>query len=503
MIQGTASDVGKSTLVAALCRLLVQDGYRVAPFKAQNMSLNAAVTPDGSEIGRAQFAQAEAARVAPTADMNPILLKPTSDTRSQIVVLGRAIAVDEARAYYARRPELWPVVAASLDRLRAAHDVVVIEGAGSPAEINLAAHDIVNMRIARHAESPVLLVGDIERGGVFAALYGTTMLLPPDERRLVRGYVINKFRGDVTLLDPGFAMLQDRTGVPTLGVLPWLNDVGIADEDSLALPRYRAASAKRTSGGLDVAVIQYPHIANFDDFDSLRRMEDVALRFVTERASLGRPALIILPGSKSTIADLDWLRATGLSDAVVSERRAGTPVVGMCGGYQMLGLTISDLNHAESDKTEVAGLGLLPVRTTFANEKRTEQVEATVLDARGFLAGCADRRIAAYEIHMGVTNVPHSTAFAFALNARGEMSHDGMIDADGLTMGCYLHGLFHDHVVRHAVLAHAARLRGVDAPSPRPVGSEDAYDALASLVRVRLNMAAIRDIIGLPSVAHV
>ena len=276
MVQGTASHAGKSTLVAALCRIFAQDGYRVAPFKAQNMSLNAAVTPDGGEIGRAQYTQALAARAVPSVDMNPILLKPTDDHRSQIVVRGRATTVDRAADYYTRAASLWPIVTESLDRLRAAHDIVVIEGAGSPAEINLARHEIVNMRVARYANAPVLLVGDIERGGVFAALYGTVMLLPPEERALIRGFVINKFRGDAAILGSGFDILAAKTGIPTLGVLPYLTDLDLPEEDSLGLP----ASHDDAIPIVDVAAIRYPHVSNFDDLDPLRREPGVRVRWV-------------------------------------------------------------------------------------------------------------------------------------------------------------------------------------------------------------------------------
>jgi adenosylcobyric acid synthase len=499
MIQGTASDVGKSTLVTALCRMFANDGYRVAPFKAQNMSLNAAVTTDGREIGRAQFAQAEAARIPASADMNPILLKPTDDRQSQVVVLGRVLAEEEARDYYERRDMLWPIVTGCLDRLRAANDIVVVEGAGSPAEINLASRDIVNMRVARYAQAPVVLVGDIERGGVFAALYGTTMLLEPDERRLVRGYVINKFRGDDALLAPGPAMLEARTGIPTIGVLPWLHDVGVADEDSLALPRYRAATRSIAPGDLDVAVIEYPYIANFDDLDPLRRTPGVSIRFVTTRAAFGNPALIILPGSKSTVADLHWLRATGLADDIVAARRAGTPVIGICGGFQMLGRALLDPDRVESSTSRAEGLGLLPATTTFEAEKRTEQVHGVVGDRRGLLANAGDAPVSAYEIHMGQTIVDDPHRAAFTVSTAAGPRPDGVLDADGLTLGCYLHGLFHNEAVRDAVLAAAAAAHGLRYSPTATRATCDAYDELATLVRERLDIAAIRRWLELPA----
>jgi adenosylcobyric acid synthase len=331
MVQGTSSHAGKSTLVAALCRLFARAGWRVAPFKAQNMSNNAAVTDDGRELGRAQAVQAMAAGVASHVDMNPVLLKPQGDRTSQVVVLGRPWVTTDARAYYAREAELWPVVTGALDRLRVAHDLVVIEGAGSPAEINLAQYDIVNMRVARHAGAPVLLVGDIDRGGVFASLYGTVALLAPEERALVRGFVINKFRGDPSLLTPGFAMLEERTGVPTLGVLPYLDLAGLPAEDGLELDAHGriAGGADDVDAVLDVAVLRLPRIANLDEFQPLARAPGVRLRFVRDPAALGTPDLVIVPGTKATIADLAWVRERGLDAALRARRDAGTPVLGI------------------------------------------------------------------------------------------------------------------------------------------------------------------------------
>ena len=353
MIQGTASSAGKSLLVAALCRIFHQDGVRVAPFKAQNMALNSFVTREGHEMGRAQVVQAQAAGLEPHVDMNPILLKPEQDARSQVVVMGKPWAALAAGEYYRRKGELWSVVTAALDRLRERYDLVVIEGAGSPAEINLRESDIVNMAVARYARAPVLLVGDIDRGGVFAALVGTMVLLEEGERRLIKGFVINKFRGDVTLLHDGLTMLEERTGVPVLGVVPFIRDLQIAEEDSVALDGVSQAGDRGQGTGekgqgisdkVDIAVIRLPRISNFDDFDALALEEGVQVRFVDDPDRLGHPQAVILPGTKSTIADLLWLRRVGLARAICALAENGIPVVGICGGYQMLGRTISDPN---------------------------------------------------------------------------------------------------------------------------------------------------------------
>jgi len=378
MVQGTGSSAGKSLLVAGLCRLFRREGYRVAPFKAQNMALNSAATLDGREIGRAQAVQAEAAGIDPTVEMNPILLKPEEDSRCQVVVLGTPRETLRARDYYRRKGELWEAVTSSLASLRERYDLVLIEGAGSPAEVNLRDNDIVNMRVALHAEAPVLLVGDIDRGGVFASLVGTLDLLQPRERALVKGLVINKFRGDVSLLEPGLRFVEERSGVHVLGVVPYLRDLLISDEDSVVLEGVRPGS-----GLLDVAVLRLPRIANFDDFDLLEAEPAVGLRYVADPLKLGRPDLLIIPGSKSTVADLDFLRESGLARAVLALVGSGTPVLGICGGYQMLGNRILDPEGVESGQVETAGLGLLPATTTFAAGKRTTRVAARVLAGDG------------------------------------------------------------------------------------------------------------------------
>lgn len=490
MIQGTASHAGKSTLAAAFCRLFADEGLRVAPFKAQNMSLNAAVTVDGGEIGRAQYTQALAARTVPTVHMNPILLKPADTKRSQVVVLGRVTDTLGVRDYYARRETLWKVVTNSLDMLRAEFDVVIIEGAGSPAEINLAQYDLVNMRVARHADAPVLLVGDIERGGVFASLYGTVMLLPEDDRRRIVGFAINKFRGDPTLLDPGFATLLRETGIPTLGVLPWI-DVALPEEDSLGIP----APAPACDAVVDIAVIRLPHVANFDDFTPLAREPGVHIRYVSSRADFGTPDLVILPGTKSTMADLAWLRAQLLDEALLAHRANGRPVLGVCGGFQMLGRALRDPEGVESDCVHMAGLALLDVETSFADTKVARAVRATVAPGRSWLDVAADVPFGGYEIHMGrTTSATHAALRVTALDDAGPHD-DGALDDHGLTMGTYVHGVFAEPAFRRAMLARLAARKGVHLSAAAE--DDDPFDVVADLVRSHLDLQPIRRAMGI------
>jgi adenosylcobyric acid synthase len=497
MIQGTASDVGKSVLVTALCRIFAQDGLRVAPFKAQNMALNAAVTIDGGEIGRSQATQARAAGIEPTVDMNPILLKPEAGMRSQVIVRGKVWRTLAWREYYEQRGVLLDTIAGSLATLRAAHDLVLIEGAGSPAEINLKRGDIVNMRVAALADAPVLLAGDIDRGGVFAALLGTLELLEPDERARVRGLLINKFRGDVGLLRPGLDFIAARVGVPVLGVIPHLPRLGLAEEDSVALDRRPAATPSPQL--LDIAVIHLPHISNFDDFDPLAAEEGVRVRFVRERAELGTPDLLILPGTKSTIADLGELRVRGLDAAIVALARGGTPTIGICGGYQLLGETIEDPHRVESDEAAMGGLALLPLRTIFAREKTTDRARGTVAAAHGLLTGARGLPVGGYEIHMGRTvgALPPALRLTERQGLRVD-EPDGALSADGLILGTYLHGFFDSAPLRGAILRNLARRKGI---APRDWGNatdaDDPFDRLAAHVRAHLDMAHLRAIVGL------
>ena len=488
MVQGTASSVGKSLLVAGLCRLFNQDGVRVAPFKAQNMSNNAAVAPDGGEIGRAQAVQAEAAGVDPTVDMNPILLKPEADRRSQVVLRGKPAFTLRASEFLTRKLSLWTEVTSALDRLRAAYDLVLIEGAGSPAEINLRAGDIVNMRVARYAEAPVLLVGDIDRGGVFAHLYGTLALLEPEERELVRGLVINKFRGDVSLLQPGLEMIEARTGVPVLGVVPYVADLGIADEDAVALEGRPASGA----GQVDVAVVKLPHIANFDDVDPLRREADVRVRYVDRADELGSPDLVILPGTKTTIPDLLWLRERGLAEAVQAHARRGGAVLGLCGGYQMLGVRVSDPLGVESEGGDAEGLGLLPVETELTPEKATHLVAGEVASGPGLLAGDGPAPLSGYEIHMGRTRAPAPGPVCLRSRSGAPCDElDGAVSRDGWVLGTYVHGFLESDALRQRLLANLARRRGLSFAAA-PHWSRDAeYDRLAAVLRESLDIPAL------------
>lgn len=496
MVQGTASSAGKSILVTALCRILRQDGYRVAPFKAQNMALNSYVTPDGGELGRSQAVQAEAAGAAMTVDMNPILLKPEGDARCQVVVRGRPWRTLSATEYYDFKSELWPIALASLARLREQYEVVVIEGAGSPAEVNLRENDIVNMRVAIAAGAPVLLVADIDRGGVFASLVGTLELLEPEERATVKGLVINRFRGDLSLLRDGLDFLTRRTGVPVLGVIPYIRDLRVAEEDSVAI---EGGWSDHTRAVLDVAVIGFARIANFDDYDPLRAEPGVRLRLVRDARDLAHPDLIILPGTKATLADLAQFRVSGLAEAVLARARAGTPVIGICGGYQMLGRVLRDPTHVESPLAEAPGLGLLPVETTFAAEKSTYRVKGRALPGPGLLAYAAGEEIEGYEIHMGQSEGEAMAALRIeerlgqAVDAR-----DGAVSADGLVLGTYVHGLFAREGFRRALLRWLAERKGVTLPEAGPrFEVEREYDRLADVVRASVDVATIYRLVGL------
>lgn len=448
MIQGTSSSVGKSLLTAALCRIFTRRGVRVAPFKAQNMSNNAAVCGDGAEIGRAQAVQAAAAGIEPTADMNPVLLKPEGSSRSQVIVLGKPWRTLQAASYYRRKEELWPIVTAALDRLRSTYELIVIEGAGSPVELNLRSTDIVNMALARHAQAPVLLLGDIDRGGIFAQLLGTLWLLPAEERELVRGLIVNKFRGDAALFADGVRILEERGGVPVLGVVPYLPTLAVPEEDAVALD----AAVPAAPAAIDIAVIRLPHIANFDDFDPLRGEAGVRLRYVQSPAALGRPQAVILPGTKSTIEDLKWIRTEGLAEAIVRLAAQGTSIVGICGGYQMLGRVIRDPAGIESPCGEATGLELLPLETVFEGTKATYRVRARVVGGPGWLGTVAGQEVEGYEIHLGRSSGGRPWLEVHRSGADAVLS-DGAVSEDGRVWGCYLHGLFANPVLRRHWLA--------------------------------------------------
>lgn len=496
MVQGTASSVGKSLLVAGLCRIFRQDGLRVAPFKAQNMSNNAAVTPDGGEVGRAQAVQAEAAGVVPTVDMNPILLKPEADHRSQVVLRGTPAFTLTGGDFLTRKADLWPFVTESLDRLRAEHDLVVIEGAGSPAEINLRSGDIANMRVALHARAPVLLAGDIDRGGVFAHLYGTIALLEPDERSLIKGFIINKFRGDIGLLRPGIPMFEERAGLPVIAVVPYLRDLRIADEDAVSLETHHAAAG----GALDIAVIKLPHIANFDDIDPLEREPDVSVRYISSADALSTPDLVIIPGTKATISDLRWLHDHGLVAAIRAHADRGGAVLGLCGGYQMLGTRVDDPDGVESEGGGAEGVGLLNGATVMISEKATHLVEGQVSAGDGLLAGPGPAPLRGYEIHMGRTAI-EAVAPVRLLSRSGHACDqpDGAVTADGWVLGTYVHGFLDNDLLRARVLGNLARRRGVAFTPAPPLDRQAEYDRLASTLRTAFDMPALYRIVEMPA----
>ena len=488
MVLGTASSVGKSTITAGLCRILHRRGARVAPFKAQNMSNNAAVTADGLEIARSTAVQAAAAGIEPTADMNPILLKPEADMRAQVIVRGRVWGQRTARDYFTRKGELWPVVAESLDRLRAEYDVVVAEGAGSPVELNLKAGDLVNMRVAVHAGAACLLVGEIDRGGVFAQLIGTLDLLDPPERALVKGTVVNRFRGDPSLFADGVRILEQRTGVPVFGVVPWVHDLGLAEEDGVALEH----PVGRPTAELRIAVARLPRIANFDELAPLARTAGVAVEYVDRPEQLADADLVVLPGTKATVADLTWLRERGLADAVIAARAAGTPVIGVCGGFQMLGRAVHDPDGVESDRRTTPGLGLLDHETTFVGEKRTVRARARLAATRGPLAAAAGAEVDAYEIHAGRTPIGPDAPIEIL---SPEAHPDGALSPDGLVLGTYLHGLFENDPVRRALVDYLRARRGL--PPAEHAPGADPYDRWADVLESSLDVAKLLTSCGL------
>ncbi|MBR6271513.1 MAG: cobyric acid synthase [Lachnospiraceae bacterium] len=480
MIQGTMSNAGKSLIAAGLCRIFAQDGYRVAPFKSQNMALNSYITRDGLEMGRAQVVQAEAAGIEPDARMNPILLKPTTDVGSQVIVCGRPVGNMTAAQYYKKKKDYVSDIMRAYDSLAAENDIIVIEGAGSPAEINLKQEDIVNMGMARLADAPVLLVGDIDRGGVFAQLYGTVSLLEEDEKARIKGLIINKFRGDRAILEPGLKTLEQLCGVPVAGVVPYIH-VDIEDEDSLS----GRLAENKVRKLIDIAVIRLPRISNFTDFDVFERYENVSVRYVTSVSQLGAPDMVILPGTKSTIADLLWLRQSGLENAVLKAAAAGTPVFGICGGYQMLGSRIFDPDHTESaSSSEIRGLGLLDTETVFYEEKTQTRSRGTVGAVSGIFAGLSGKAYDGYEIHMG----------------RGD-EKTPILKENGNVYGTYVHGFFDTEEICGAVLKALCSEKGVDFEKLSKFDfseyKQKQYDALADGLRESLDMDFVYKITGL------
>jgi len=504
MLQGTGSNVGKSVLTAALCRIFYQDGFKVAPFKSQNMALNSFVTRDGKEISRAQVVQAEAAGVEPVVEMNPILLKPAGNMKSQVIVMGRPLSHMSAQEYhnnYVRQAR--EVICRSLEKLRSMYEIVVIEGAGSPVEINLKENEVVNMRVARWAEAPVLLVVDIDRGGALAWVIGTLELLTPEERGLVAGIIINKFRGDVKLLEPALDFLEERTGKPVLGVVPYFQGFRVPEEDSQG--RQLSRKEGRSTEELEIAVLRLPCISNFTDFDPLEEEPDVFVRYVEAGDSVRRPDAVIIPGSKNSAEDLRYLEKTGLAGEVLSLAGEGTPVVGICGGYQMLGREISDPYRVESERGRVKGLCLLPLATTLAEHKTTHRTRGRVAAREGFLTLLHGEEVYGYEIHMGETRVldgAHPLLRLFERSGEHVDEWDGAVSEDGNIFGTYLHGIFDNDAFRRSWLNYLRKRKGLSPlPLHRGIRAQEIkdrdYDLLADAVRKNIKIEEIYKIMGL------
>lgn len=487
MVQGTTSNAGKSLLVAALCRIFKQDGFKAVPFKSQNMALNSFITADGKEMGRAQVMQAEAAGLEPDVRMNPILLKPTSDSGSQVIVNGKVRGTMPAKDYYAYKKQLIPDILEAYQSLLSESDIVVIEGAGSPAEINLQENDIVNMGLAELVDAPVLLVGDIDRGGVFASLYGTVTLLQPNEQARIKGLIVNKFRGDVDILKPGLDMMEQRLHIPFVGVVPYLH-VDIDDEDSLS----ERLQAGLQPALLDIVVIRLPRISNFTDFAPLERIPGVTVRYITRTNELRNPDLIFIPGSKNTMDDLKWMRQNGLEAAIQKYAAAGNPVFGICGGYQMMGLTLADPEGVEAGGS-MDGMRLLPTHTVFCADKTTTQVHGTVEQMSGILSGLSGTTFDGYEIHMGETTYENGTKPLTVLTRGSQTVRDGA--AAGNCYGTYVHGLFDREAVSKALICALMERKDISVADVQTFDAEQykqqQYDLLADAVREALDMDAI------------
>ena len=500
MIQGTMSNAGKSLIAAGLCRIFAQDGYKTAPFKSQNMALNSFITEDGLEMGRAQVVQAEAAGVKPSADMNPILLKPTTDVGSQVIVNGVSIGNMRAKDYFAYKKQLIPQIMEAYERLDDAYDVIVSECAGSPAEINLKSDDIVNMGLAAMVDAPVLLAGDIDRGGVFAQLYGTVELLEPEERNRIKGLIINKFRGDKSILDPGIEMLEQLCRKPVVGVAPYM-DIDVEDEDSLS----ERMSDHKEIGQIDLAVIRLPRISNFTDFNIFESIPGVSVRYISRAAQLGHPDLILIPGTKNTMHDLAWMRQSGVEASVLKAHASGCPVFGICGGYQMLGEYLED-PHGVEEGGSMRGMGLLPMRTVFTEEKTRTRVDGTFSSVHGILQALSGVAFSGYEIHMGqsigkegtdtLTEI-HDTNRQQGEPAVWERKSEGAMGEN--VYGTYVHGIFDSMDVVNAVVRALAERKGIDPEGLAQIDyaayKEQQYDKMAAILRQYLDMEAIYRIV--------
>ena len=499
MLQGTASNVGKSIITTGLCRIFKQDGYNVIPFKSQNMALNSFITKEGLEMGRPQVSQAEACGIDPIADMNPILLKPNGNNKSQVIVRGKVVGDMSSKEYHEYKLQLTEVLGDIFEEFEEKYDVVVMEGAGSCAEINLMERDISNMGMAEIADAPVIIIGDIDRGGVFASLAGTMLLLPDEYKKRVKGVIINKFRGRKELLDSGIKMLEDIIKVPVLGVLPY-TDIKIEEEDSVTT-RFKQ---KINKGDIHIEVVRTPHMSNFTDFNIFETQEDVSLRYVDFGESFGDPDIVIIPGTKSTIDDLMFLRKNGLENQIKALHRRGKLIIGICGGYQMLGKVLKDPYHVENDLEEVEGIGLLDVETTFELEKTTTQVKA-ILDENlhGYLENLSGKEVSGYEIHMGITKRnENSNNFVTVTEKLGQKVNYqvGSVNKECNVFGTYLHGIFDDIDFTRTILNNIRKMKNLE-PIESNVKSfkefkNQQYDKLADYLREHLDMEKIYEIMS-------
>lgn len=499
MIQGTMSNAGKSLVTAGLLRVFRQDGYKAAPFKSQNMALNSFITKEGLEMGRAQVVQAEAAGIEPEVCMNPILLKPTNDVGSQVIVNGVVVGNMSAKEYFKYKQNLVPKIMEAFEKLSREVDIIVIEGAGSPAEINLKQNDIVNMGMAKMADAPVLLVGDIDRGGVFAQLYGTVALLEEEERNRICGLVINKFRGDKSILQPGIQMIEKLCDIPVLGVIPFAK-VDIEDEDSLS----HRLSDKKKAAAIDIVVVRLPRISNFTDFNRLECVKGVSLRYVDQVKELGEPDMIILPGSKNTMSDLLFLRQNGMEAAILKAHAKGTVIFGICGGFQMLGEEITDPYGVEIKAgSSLRGMGLLPIRTVFEREKVRTRRRGTVIASGGVFDSMKGLPVDGYEIHMGKSLCVPGRNVNHFLKLQDDCENEETMDGfcDGQVYGSYLHGFFDHAEIVDAVVLGLAGKKGISREDISMVDYEtyknEQYDKLATIMRESMDMNKIYEIMGL------
>jgi len=498
MVQGTASDVGKSLIVCGLCRIFSNKGYKVAPYKSQNMSLNSFVTKDGGEIGRAQAVQAQAARVEPTVDMNPVLLKPKKDYKSQVIVHGKPVADMTAQKYHKKfRSDAWRAMTKSLKKLMGKYDVVVIEGAGSPAEVNLRDFDIVNMAIADLVKAPVLLVADIDKGGALASIVGTLSLIEPEERELIAGIIINKFRGDRKLLEPALDFLEKHTGKPVLGVIPYVHDMGIQEEDSVSISKTGDMFSE-----IDIVVIRLPHISNFTDFDYLARESRVKMRYVALKSDFGNPDVVIIPGSKNTAKDLMWLWSNGFVEKIKMLNKSGVPVIGICGGFQMLGEKLYDPEGLESRHREIEGVGLLPAVTYFGRKKITKQIKAYFLRPIELFPGMEGREFNGYEIHSGRTKLLKGTPVISIRRGAGKGNiGDGAASENGLAFGTYIHDLFADEDIRRGFINNLRARKKLPPLKTKSVDNvefrEKSFERWASILNANLDIKKVFELVGI------